>query len=238
MLPPETEAWLDEWLDPLLENATGGRVDVTLDPQYAGLLADSLTDLQLRHGGKLICGDPAEATAAGGNALRSDVLATLFRHATTFRALASLSDSQWTQLRSSGLRVAYDLTLDQRVALGLAPAPEDPSAARTLAFMGRRGRPFGEGRRGRGGFGGRGRRGPDMLEDQEMARALLALEEERPPHLDRGRQGGDNQGQQEGRGRWRRPTDSDYLTLRVDGDVRSSYPLPHIITIQLTPSSE
>ena len=241
MLAPETAAWLDEWLDPLVENATGGSVDVTLDPQYAGLLADSLTDLQLEHGGKLICGDPADPTAAGRTALRSDVLSTLFRHATTFRALASLSDSQWTQLRSSGLRVTYDLTPDQRVALGLAPAPEDPSAPRMPAFRGRGGRPFGGGRGARGAFGGAGgpgSRGGGLPDDQEMARALLTLEDERPPRLDRGRQGGDNQGQQEGRGWSRRPTDTDYLTLRLDGDVRSSYPLPHIITIQLTPSTE
>ena len=241
MLPPETAAWLDEWLDPLLENATGGRVDVTLDPQYAGILADSLTDLQLQHGGKLICGDPSDPIAAGRNAVRSDVLSTLFRHATTFRALASLSESQWTQLRSSGLRVTYDLTPEQRVALGLAPVPEDPSAPRMPAFRGRRGRPFGGGPDARGAFGGAGgpgRGGPGLPDDQEMARALLTLEDERPPRLDRGRQGGDNQGQPEGRGRWRGPADSDYLTLRVDGDVRSSYGLPHVITVQLTPSSE
>ena len=245
MLPPDTSAWLDEWLDPLLEHATGGRVDVTLDPQYTSLFADSLTDIRLQHGGKLICGDPSDPTAAARTALRSDVLSTLFRHATTFRALASLSDSQWTELRGPGLHVAYDLSQEQRIALGLAPAPEDPSAPRMPAFRGRAGRPFGGGRRGRGGFGGPGRRGPGLLDDQETTRALLTLEDERPPRPDRGlgregrgRQDNANQGPPEGRGRWRRPTDSDYLTLRVDGEVRSSYLLPHIITIQLTPSSE
>lgn len=248
MLPPDTSAWLDEWLDPVLEEARGGRVDVTLDAQDMGILADSLTDIQLQQGGQIMCGDPSDPTAAGRTALRSQTLSTLWRHATTFRALSSLSDSQWVELRGPGIRVAYDLSEEQRVALGLAPPPEDPNmgpGSRFGDFRGRGGRSFGARGGGRfGGPGGFGGRGSDLPDEGEMARARLVLKDELPDGTDR-RQGRRGRTQQEGgdggpggRGMWGAPTDTDYLTLQVDGEVRESYGLPRIITVQLRASSE
>ena len=188
MLTPQVSERLDQWLDPYVETAaqtkgSATEVDITLDPQQISLLAASLRDLQVQHGGKLVGGDPTEKAAAYRQTLRQELLGAIGWAADTLRALATLGDSQWKQLRGAGLRVGRDLIPEQRDALGLSGEPAEGQAAGTPARPGRGGPP-GQGRfgpmLGRGGRGQRGGRGPQAGGEQEIARMVMTLTEEPP----------------------------------------------------------
>jgi len=188
MLTPQVSERLDQWLDPYVETAaqtkgSATEVDITLDPQQISLLAASLSDLQVQHGGKLVGGDPTEKDAAYRQTLREEVLGAIGWAAGTLRALATLGDSQWEQLRGAGLRVGRDLTSKQRDALGLSGVPAEGQAAGPPARPGRGGPP-GQGRPGpmlgRGGPGQPPGGGPQAAGEQEIARMVMTLTEEPP----------------------------------------------------------
>jgi hypothetical protein len=270
MLPSEASERLDSWLDqyvpaPDAPERLETALEVTLDLRQISALAAGLSNLQLAHGGKLICGDPTDRTAAHRQALREDVLGAVWRAAGTLRALATFSDGQWEQVRGAGLRVAYDLTPDQRRALGLSVQREQEGPEAVRGPGRRRGGPGSGGRRGRGpafggtGLGGLGRWGVRVEDEGEMARLVLRLIDEPPWGGSRGRgpgggergRRGDREGRGERRGRgaegrpgrgqgggpgpWgRRAVASDYLTFSVDGDIRGAYPVPRVLSVDVS----
>ncbi len=192
MLPPEAQARLDGWLDAYMPAPDRERpatpLDVTLDPQQISLTAAGLSDLQLEHGGKLTCGDPAEKAAAYRQALRQEVLGAMSRASYPLRALATLSDPQWEQLRGPGLRVRYDLTPEQKAAFGLSPEEAEREATGpSPGRRGRRGESLRGGRRAGGPMLGRaGRGGPGggrfpLPDEEAMGRLVIRLLDERPP---------------------------------------------------------
>jgi hypothetical protein len=212
---------------------------VTLDLREISLIAASLSDRQIQHGGQLICGDPAQPSAAYRQALRAGVLEAILRARDELRVLATLDEGQWNRLPKAGLRVAYDLTPEQSEALGF-PLPGAAIGAATAS-----GPP---GRRGRGGArmgGGPGRPfgfGPPPGEgEQDLADMVMRLTDEPPPGR-RFRRGGapppPDPGADGGRSQapgWRSPVrESQYLELWAKDELRSAFPLPRTLQINLT----
>jgi hypothetical protein len=243
MLPLKVSKRLDEWLDPYVEEAiqregSALAVDVELDAEEMGLLAASLSDIQIRHGGKLVCGNPKEREAACRQALRAGVLRAVSRSADMLRVLATFSGSQWEQLRGRGLRLEYDLTPGQRDLLGLSEQPAEGGSAEAMARRPGRSAPRpGRGMRGRPGGGGarlRGGEAPGMV---------MRLSEEPPPGTrfgrGRGRRGGgegtpdrDRRGRPRGRGRW--ATESHYLGFWSGDEARGLRFIPRVVTVEVT----
>ncbi|MBN1460390.1 MAG: hypothetical protein JXA57_12705, partial [Armatimonadetes bacterium] len=222
--------------------------ELALNAERTSALVAGLTDLQLAHGGKLICGDPLDTQTAYRQDLRATILASLYPVSDALRALHRLSESQWQLLRGAGLRVTYDLTPDQREAFNLEPRVRDASAEEGRAPGGRarRGREFGPGGRGGGARGpvGPGGFGPNRLrldDDRELSRLVMRLTGETPypPRGQRGRGPGENEeegprppGGDRGWGR-QRAAESDWLSFWVDGELRGAVPLPRRLSIQL-----
>jgi len=246
LLSPAAAAYLDSWFDTQLAQAVASknqapRVDVTVDTQWTSALVAGLTDLQLAHGGELICGDPQDETASYRQQLREGVLDALNPASEALRALSRLSDGQWELLRNAGLRVANDLTPAQRAAFNLEPRAENaaPEEARGRGGRGRGGPGFGRGGPAAGGRRGPGGFGPGRLrleDDREMARLVMRLTDESPypPREERGTGAGEGNGPPGGRG-WERSraAESDWLSFWVGDELRGAIPLPRRLSIQL-----
>jgi hypothetical protein len=252
LLSPAATAYLDSWFDSQLAQVVvskdrDSRMDVVFAAEWTSALAAGLTDLQFAHGGKLICGDPHDSETSYRQQLREAVLGALYPASEALRALNGLSDSQWQLLRDAGLRVAYDLTPDQRAAFNLGPRPREVSAEEVRRPGGRR---RGSRRLGPGGRrgGGRGPRGPGgfgpgslrLEDDREMSRLIMRIADE-SPYPARGRRGpgrGENDGQQgrppRGRGWGRaRATENDWLSFWVGDELRGALPLPRRLSVEL-----
>jgi hypothetical protein len=254
LLQPAALAYLDSWLEPHVARAVGAdgaaaKANVVLDAQWTSALAAGLTDLQFAQGGKLICGDPRDKETAYRQTLREAILGALYAASDTLRALASLSESQWEQLRDAGLRVAHDLTPDQKEAFNLEPRVGEvvAGAGRGPGGRGRRGPRLGPGGRrgarpGTGGPGGFGPGGLRLEDDREMARLVMKLRAESPypPRADRrpesGEEGGE-QGERFGGRRWGRGPveENDWLGFWVGDELRGARRLPRRLSVPLAP---
>jgi hypothetical protein len=133
LLPPGSLAELDEWLSPYLPELTEPdlpppdiSVRCPVDLPQLFRLAESLDDLQLAYGGRLIYEDPSDPLNACRQALRQAFLdvdgegMTAVRWGARslnfFRLLASLTPGQWDLLHGQGLNCSQ-LNADQLARL-------------------------------------------------------------------------------------------------------------------------
>ena len=77
-------------------------------------LASHLDDLQVRLGGAMPYGDPADSQEARRLGLRRDTLARLMMGLAGLRLLGTFTADQWAQAKADGLRWGYDLTPEQQ----------------------------------------------------------------------------------------------------------------------------
>jgi len=241
MLSPGLSGLLDGWLTPHVETATqseaaGIAVDVELDLVSIAKLAAALSDRQIQQGADLMYGDPTDRAASYRQALRAGVLRSMSWTTDMLRVLATLGDSQWQQLRGSGLRLGYDLTPDQRALLGVPEAEEAEAAGAVGPFGGRRGGGRQPGGGMRGGRGGRGFWG-----GPEMRGGVMRLTAEAPTDDRRGGRGGMRGGGGMGGGGagWMRGSprievkESHYLTFWSGDEVQATRSIPRVITVHL-----
>jgi hypothetical protein len=246
MLSPEVAKRLDGWLTSYVETAAdseaaGVAVDVDLDVVSISKLAAALSDRQMVQGGDLTCGDPADKAARYRQMLRAGVLRAMSWATDMLRVLATLGDSQWEQLRGSGLRLAYDLTPDQRALLGV-PEAEEPEVAGAVGPRGGRrggGRQPGGGMRG-GGMRGRGR----FWGGPEMRSSVMRLSAEAPADRRWGGRGGRGMRGRGFWGGWLRGSprievkENHYLTFWSDDEVRMVRTIPRVVTVHLEEPEE
>ncbi len=244
MLPPAASRRLDEWVDPYVADVAGTQgaettAEVALDLGAVAMMAASLTDRQIRQGGDLMCGDPTEKASSYRQGLRGGVLRAMRGVTDLLRVMATLSESQWEQLRGTGLRLAHDLTPEQRRLLGLPEAGGERGGT-TGGFRG-------GGRRGAGRQAGRRGRGPGGMPGPGFwgggaADTVMRLSAEAPADSRFGR-GGPGRGGRRGpgwmRGAWGvEAKESDYLAFWSGDEVRGVRAIPRVIAVSLTLPSQ
>jgi hypothetical protein len=110
LLPAHTLERLDESLAPHVPQAAdwdevpaGEWVAFPVDLRLLIDVSESLTDAQLRHGGRLVYEDPSHPYGAYRHALREAVLQEAARDVDFFRLLASFTPDQWRMAQRDGV---------------------------------------------------------------------------------------------------------------------------------------
>lgn len=119
MLPQGVLSSIDEVVEPAVEAAAGESgaaltAVVELEPVWSSWLARWLDDLQLRHGGRMIYGDPTDADEMRAQIARQAALGAIAERIGIFRFLGALSEEQWERAWREGLHWRKDLTPEQQ----------------------------------------------------------------------------------------------------------------------------
>lgn len=113
-LPADTLGNLDRALEPYLVQAGQGdfsepTVKLTLDLPVMSRIASRLDSLQVRYGGSILYGDPADPEEGYRRDLRGAVLEPLAAGDWVLPWLGTLTDQQWARVWKEGLNWAHDL---------------------------------------------------------------------------------------------------------------------------------
>ena len=143
MLPQGFIDWVDGLLQPHLPDPvrlieqTRFEAAIPVGPVHMTRMLGKLSDLQMKFGADVNYGNPRQL----GSIIRHQVIGQILSGASTrpklTRLLASLSDSQWEQLKGDGLLCDRDLSPDQQKMLAAAIMPAGRSASlrdRTIAL--------------------------------------------------------------------------------------------------------
>jgi hypothetical protein len=134
-LPADTLRDLDQALEPYLLQArqddfSGHTVRLTLDLPVMSRIARRLDGLQVRYGGSILYGDPADPEEGYRRALREAALEPLAAGDWVLPWLGALTDQQWARVWKEGLNWAHDLAPMQLTSptitrLVLSRVPQD-----------------------------------------------------------------------------------------------------------------
>jgi hypothetical protein len=113
-LPADTLGDLDRALEPYLVQAeqggsSGHTAKLTLDLPVMSRIASRLDSLQVRYGGSILYGDPADPKEGYRRALREAALEPLAAGDWVLPWLGALTDQQWARAWKEGLNWAHDL---------------------------------------------------------------------------------------------------------------------------------
>ena len=138
LLPEEALARFERWFAPYLEpeqlnRLQDGSLRVPLDLDAALWVASHLTQIQVRYGGYLWYGDPADEKEVWALGLRQYILNEMSCKP-LYRLLATFSSRQWEQARKESLRVGTELSPSQQTIFREHQATWHPA----LSALGRR----------------------------------------------------------------------------------------------------
>ena len=114
-LPTDAVRTLDAWVEPSLPAEGKAAPTVTPDWRVFGRLTSNLTTAQLRWGGLLTYEDPTDFRNACRQSFRARMLNVVgggMGSPQVVRFLGSLSDDQWQQVGTDGLRIGSDISLE------------------------------------------------------------------------------------------------------------------------------
>ncbi len=117
-LPADTLGDLDRALEPYLVQAEQGgfsehTAKLTLDLPVMSRIASRLDSFQVRYGGSILYGDPADPKEGCRRDLREAALEPLAAGDWVLPWLGALTDQQWARVWKEGLNWAHDLTPTQ-----------------------------------------------------------------------------------------------------------------------------
>ncbi|UCC67991.1 MAG: hypothetical protein JSV79_12910, partial [Armatimonadota bacterium] len=120
MLPQSLLDWLDRQIEPHLpkaatpeEPATQVAFDLPLDAEQWARWIAGVSDLQIRYGALVPCGEPGNLLDAARRSAWQAATEQAQRNLTTLRFLGSLNAAQWQYARDATLKSPRDLSPDQ-----------------------------------------------------------------------------------------------------------------------------
>jgi hypothetical protein len=127
MLPEALLEWLGAQVAPHLpesgeqtQRPAAVEFDLPVEPEQWTRWLSSLSQLQIRYGGIVPCGEPSDLLDTAGRSSWKAAFALAEFHPTMLRFLGSLSAAQWQLTRAGTLRGPGDLTPDQMKAIRAA----------------------------------------------------------------------------------------------------------------------